>query len=116
MVVFGTLSYGSYGETYHALHKPMLTAARTGIAIHSLPSSVSHQSLTQLHDSKTVVQPLLIPAVKTTTQYQQHHIINPPIAETMYSLPVTNSVVHSVSVANHHSIPNSVVTIHHNVT
>ncbi|XP_052843806.1 A-kinase anchor protein 14-like [Drosophila gunungcola] len=76
-------------ETHHVVHEPVL--AKVGSVVHSAPSAVSHQSITQVH-SKAVVQPVVAPIVKTTTYS------HPAVA--VHSVPV----VHAAPVV-HHSVP-----------
>ncbi|XP_073841131.1 uncharacterized protein [Musca autumnalis] len=94
-------------ETHHVVHEPVV--AKVGHVVHSAPSAVSHQSITQVHN-KAVVQPVFTPVVKTTVHAAPvvktvHHVA--PVVKTVHT-PVVHHV-HSVPVV--HSAP--VVTYHH---
>ncbi|XP_037720622.1 A-kinase anchor protein 14-like [Drosophila subpulchrella] len=84
-------------ETHHVVHEPVL--AKVGSVVHSSPSAVSHQSITQVH-SKAVVQQVVAPIVKTTTYTQPAVAVH--AAPVVHSVPVVHAapVVHSV-----HSVP-----------
>ncbi|XP_054734412.1 uncharacterized protein LOC129241885 [Anastrepha obliqua] len=98
-------------ETHHVVHEPVL--AKVGSVVHSAPSAVSHQSITQVH-SKSVVQPVLAHAVKTT-------IHAAPVVPVVHAAPVVHSVplVHSVPVVHAAPVVKSIVsaplayTLHH---
>ncbi|KAI8120157.1 hypothetical protein FF38_09539 [Lucilia cuprina] len=104
--IFATLcliSVASSGlvTTHHVVHEPAL--AKVGHIVHSSPSAVSHQSITQVHSKTSVVEPLLTPVVKTTIHSAP--VVHAPVVHTYHSAPV----VHSVPIV--HSSP--VVTVHH---
>nr|XP_016931911.1 A-kinase anchor protein 14-like [Drosophila suzukii] len=96
-------------ETHHVVHEPVL--AKVGSVVHSAPSAVSHQSITQVH-SKAVVQPVVAPIVKTTTYTQPavavHAVHAAPV---VHSVPVVHAapVVHSVPVVHSAPLVHSVV-------
>ncbi|XP_013117311.2 larval/pupal cuticle protein H1C-like [Stomoxys calcitrans] len=124
--LFLTVSAGLI-ETHHVVHEPVV--AKVGHVVHSAPSAVSHQSITQVH-SKAVVQPVYTPIVKTTVHAAPivktvHHVA--PVVKTVHTpvvhhvapvlktvhAPVVHHVapvVHSVPVV--HSAP-LVHTVHH---
>ncbi|KAH8380180.1 hypothetical protein KR009_009349, partial [Drosophila setifemur] len=87
-------------ETHHVVHEPVL--AKVGTVVHSAPSAVSHQSITQVH-SKAVVAPVVAPVLKTT--YHSAPAIAVHAAPVVHSVPVVHHapVVHSVPVV--HSAP-----------
>uniref|UniRef100_A0A6P4DWW3 A-kinase anchor protein 14-like n=1 Tax=Drosophila rhopaloa TaxID=1041015 RepID=A0A6P4DWW3_DRORH len=93
-------------ETHHVVHEPVL--AKVGSVVHSAPSAVSHQSITQVH-SKAVVQPVVAPIVKTTTySHPAVAIHSVPVAPVVHSVPVVHAapVVHSLHAAPVvHSVP-----------
>ncbi|XP_037809337.1 uncharacterized protein LOC119602083 [Lucilia sericata] len=101
--------------THHVVHEPAL--AKVGHVVHSSPSAVSHQSITQVHGKTSVVQPVLGPVVKTTVHTAPLVVktvqpvvpvvktVHTPVVHTYHSAPV----VHSVPVV--HSAP--VVSVHH---
>ncbi|XP_037938945.1 pupal cuticle protein C1B-like isoform X1 [Teleopsis dalmanni] len=111
IVCFATVSAGLI-ETHHVVHQPVL--AKVGAVVHSAPSAVSHQSLTQVH-GKTIVQPVLTPVVKTVVHAAPvvHTVpvvktIAAPVVHTVHAAPVVHAVhaapvVHSVPVL--HSAP-----------
>ncbi|XP_061400172.1 larval/pupal cuticle protein H1C-like [Musca vetustissima] len=109
-------------ETHHVVHEPVV--AKVGHVVHSAPSAVSHQSITQVHN-KAVVQPVYTPVVKTTVHAAPvvktvHHVA--PVVKTVHHVaPVVKTVhtpvvhhvapvVHSVPVV--HSAP-LYTTVHH---
>ncbi|XP_030385947.1 retinin-like [Scaptodrosophila lebanonensis] len=47
------------------------TVARVGEVVQHVPTAVSHQSQTVVHDHKRVVTPIVAPAVRTTQQVRQ---------------------------------------------
>uniref|UniRef100_A0A1B0A6G9 Uncharacterized protein n=1 Tax=Glossina pallidipes TaxID=7398 RepID=A0A1B0A6G9_GLOPL len=110
-IIFITLSYLSIIamagliETHHVVHEPVVT--NVGTVVHNAPSAVSHQSLTQVH-SKSVVHPVLAPAVKTTYHTSVHpvHTVHSPLVQTYSAAVATAPVVHAV-----HSSP--LVMVHH---
>ncbi|XP_073838937.1 uncharacterized protein [Musca autumnalis] len=62
---------------YLAGHGPVLVAgptavihepayAKVGAIVKSIPTAVSHQSISQVHSSAHVVQPIVAPVIKTT--------------------------------------------------
>ncbi|XP_016968838.2 A-kinase anchor protein 14-like [Drosophila rhopaloa] len=93
-------------ETHHVVHEPVL--AKVGSVVHSAPSAVSHQSITQVH-SKAVVQPVVAPIVKTTTySHPAVAVHSVPVAPVVHSVPVVHAapVVHSLHAAPVvHSVP-----------
>ncbi|XP_075161567.1 uncharacterized protein LOC142234340 [Haematobia irritans] len=95
-------------ETHHVVHEPVV--AKVGHVVHSAPSAVSHQSITQVHN-KAIVQPVLTPIVKTTVHAAPvvktihtpvvHHVA--PVVKTVHT-PVVHSAVHHVTPVVH-SVP-----------
>ncbi|XP_017011575.2 A-kinase anchor protein 14 [Drosophila takahashii] len=96
-------------ETHHVVHEPVL--AKVGSVVHSAPSAVSHQSITQVH-SKAVVQPVVAPIVKTTTYTQPAVAVH--AAPVVHSVPVVHAapVVHSVPVVHSAPLVHSVPLVH----
>ncbi|XP_037938944.1 pupal cuticle protein C1B-like [Teleopsis dalmanni] len=101
-VCFAAASAGLI-ETHHVVHEPVL--AKVGAVVHSAPSAVSHQSITQVH-SKTIVEPVLAPIVKTTVHAAPvvHAVHAAPVVHSVHAAPVVHSVhaapvVHSVHAA-----------------
>ncbi|XP_017098280.2 retinin-like [Drosophila bipectinata] len=88
-------------ETHHVVHEPVL--AKVGAVVHSAPSAVSHQSITQVH-SKAVVQPVVAPVLKTTIH----------AAPVVHSVPLVHAapVVHSVPVVHAAPVVHSVPVVH----
>lgn len=81
--------------THHVVHEPAL--AKVGHIVHTAPSSVSHQSITQVHSKASVVEPILAPVVKTTIHTAP--VVHAPIVHTYRAAPVV------------HAAP--LVTLHH---
>ena len=50
-------------KTATIVHEP--TLAKIGDVVHSVPTAISHQSSTIVHDRANVVTPIVAPAVKT---------------------------------------------------
>eukprot|EP00099_Drosophila_melanogaster_P021614 NP_648873.1 uncharacterized protein Dmel_CG13060 [Drosophila melanogaster] len=111
-------------ETHHVVHEPVL--AKVGSVVHSAPSAVSHQSITQVH-SKAVVQPVVAPIVKTTTYSHPAVAVHAapvvhsvpvvhaaPVVHSVHSAPVVHSVLHSAPLVKSvvHSAPLA-YTLHH---
>ncbi|EDV52260.1 A-kinase anchor protein 14 [Drosophila erecta] len=96
-------------ETHQVVHEPVL--AKVGSVVHSAPSAVSHQSITQVH-SKAVVQPVVAPIVKTTTYSQPAIAVH--AAPVVHSVPVVHAapVVHSVPVVHSAPVVHSVPLVH----
>ncbi|XP_022229243.2 pupal cuticle protein Edg-84A [Drosophila obscura] len=109
-------------ETHHVVHEPVL--AKIGTVVHSAPSAVSHQSITQVH-SKSYIQPVVAPVLKTTIHSSPavavhavpvvHHAA--PVVHTVHSAPLVHSVpvVHSAPLLKtvvHHAAPLA-YTLHH---
>ncbi|XP_002135385.1 pupal cuticle protein Edg-84A-like [Drosophila miranda] len=115
-------------ETHHVVHEPVL--AKVGTVVHSAPSAVSHQSITQVH-SKSYIQPVVAPVLKTTIHSSPavavhaapvvhsvpvvHHAA--PVVHTVHAAPVVHSVpvVHSAPLLKtvvHHAAPLA-YTLHH---
>lgn len=62
----GYLGHSSYlvaGPTT-VIHEPAY--AKVGAIVKSIPTAVSHQSISQVHSSAHVVQPIVAPVIKTT--------------------------------------------------
>ncbi|EDV95756.1 retinin [Drosophila grimshawi] len=57
------------------------TLARLGELVEHVPSAISHQSQTVVHDHRRVVTPIVAPAVRTTKLVRQH----PPLLWTLSS-------------------------------
>ncbi|TMW47841.1 hypothetical protein DOY81_007075 [Sarcophaga bullata] len=81
--------------THHVVHEPAL--AKVGQIVHTAPSSVSHQSITQVHSQASVVEPILAPVVKTTIHTVP--VVHAPVVHTYHAAPVV------------HAAP--LVTVHH---
>ncbi|KAM7358196.1 uncharacterized protein ACRADG_003253 [Cochliomyia hominivorax] len=104
VTIFATLCLFSAANaghvtTHHVVHEPAF--AKVGHVIHSSPSAVSHQSITQVHSKTSVVEPILAPVVKTTIHTAP--VVHTPVVHTYHHAA---PVVHTV-----HSAP--VVTVHH---
>ncbi|XP_065361045.1 retinin-like [Calliphora vicina] len=109
--IFATLclisaaSAGLVATTHHVVHEP--TLAKVGHVVHSSPSAVSHQSITQVHGKTSIVHPVLAPVVKTTIHAAPLVVKTVQPVHTYHAAPVVHSVplVHSspvVSVHHHH--------------
>ncbi|EDV52256.1 neuropeptide-like 3 [Drosophila erecta] len=62
----GYLEAGPLLHSYAApaiIHEPAL--AKVGAIIKTVPSAVSHQSISQVHSSAHIIQPIVAPVVKT---------------------------------------------------
>uniref|UniRef100_A0A1B0A6G4 Secreted protein n=1 Tax=Glossina pallidipes TaxID=7398 RepID=A0A1B0A6G4_GLOPL len=83
---------GGFVETHHLVDKPVV--ARVGAIVHSGPSHVSQQSISQVH-SKAVIHPALSPAVTTRVRTSTMPVIRTydSLAHT-YSVPLFNSARH----------------------
>ncbi|KAI9587470.1 uncharacterized protein LOC119632407 [Glossina fuscipes] len=79
-------------ETHHLLDKPVV--ASVGAIVHSGPSHVSQQSVSQVH-SKAVIHPALSPAVTTRVRTSTMPVIKAydSLSQT-YSVPLPNSAGH----------------------
>ncbi|XP_067612722.1 A-kinase anchor protein 14-like [Eurosta solidaginis] len=98
--------------THHVVHEPVLT--KVGSVVHNVPSAVSHQSITQVHHGKTVVEPVLAHGVKTTIHsapvvhsvpvfHAAPVVHSVPVVHTVHSAPVVKSIVsHPVVYSVHH--------------
>ncbi|KAI8120225.1 hypothetical protein FF38_09549 [Lucilia cuprina] len=53
-----------YSAPATVIHEPAY--AKVGAIVKSIPTAVSHQSISQVHSSAHVVQPIVAPVVKTT--------------------------------------------------
>ncbi|XP_017475933.1 PREDICTED: cuticle protein 16.8-like [Rhagoletis zephyria] len=103
--VFATTSVNAgLIETHHVVHEPVL--AKVGSVVHSAPSAVSHQSITQVH-GKSVVEPVLAHAVKTTIHSAPvvHSVHSAPVLHSVHSAPVLHSVHSAPLVHSVHSAP-----------
>ncbi|KAH8300784.1 hypothetical protein KR059_007424, partial [Drosophila kikkawai] len=87
-------------ETHHVVHEPVL--AKVGTVVHSAPSAVSHQSITQVH-SKAVVQPVVAPVLKTVAVHTAPVVQSVPVVHAAPVVHHTVPVVHNVPVV--HSVP-----------
>ncbi|XP_034136421.1 retinin-like isoform X2 [Drosophila guanche] len=105
-------------ETHHVVHEPVL--AKVGTVVHSAPSAVSHQSITQVH-SKSYIQPVVAPVLKTTIHSSPAVAVHAdhaaPVVHTVHSAPLVHSVpvLHSAPLLKsvvHHSAPLA-YTLHH---
>ncbi|KAL7733517.1 hypothetical protein ACLKA6_004986 [Drosophila palustris] len=80
----GYLEAGPIYHTYAApaiIHEPAL--AKVGHIVKSIPTSVSHQSISQVHSSAHIVQPIVAPVIKTYAA---------PLIKT-YSAPVLHTSI-----------------------
>ncbi|XP_064543431.1 neuropeptide-like 3 [Drosophila montana] len=84
----GPLLHTSYAAPA-IIHEPAL--ASVGHIVKSIPTSVSHQSISQVHSSAHIVQPILAPVVKTYAA---------PIYKT-YAAPALHTSILSPSWASH---------------
>lgn len=53
-----------YSAPATVIHEPAY--AKVGAIVKSVPTAVSHQSISQVHSSAHIVQPIVAPVVKTT--------------------------------------------------
>uniref|UniRef100_A0A1A9X0L3 Uncharacterized protein n=1 Tax=Glossina brevipalpis TaxID=37001 RepID=A0A1A9X0L3_9MUSC len=74
-------------ETHHVVHEPVL--ANVGSVVQSVPSAVSHQSFTRIHN-KAEVSHIVAPAVRTTV------LTAPSVVKTVETVPVVKTVEHVV--------------------
>lgn len=97
MLLVATVA-GGIVSTHHVVHEPAL--AKVGHIVHSSPSAVSHQSITQVHGKTSVVQPILAPVVKTTVHAAPVVVktVHTPVVHTYHAAPV----VHTVPVVHLH--------------
>ncbi|TMW47836.1 hypothetical protein DOY81_007070, partial [Sarcophaga bullata] len=114
LLLAATVSAGLV-STHHVVQEPAL--AKVGHIVHSSPSAVSHQSITQVHGKTSVVQPILAPVVKTTVHAAPVVVktvqpavsvvktVHTPVVHTYHAAPI----VHTVPVV--HSAP--VLSVHH---
>lgn len=101
IVCFVSAAYAGLVTTHHVVHEPVL--AKVGHVVHSAPSAVSHQSITQVHGKTHVVEPILAPVVKTTIHTAP--VVHAPVVHSYHAAPV----VHALPVV--HAAP--LVTVHH---
>lgn len=88
----GYLAAGPLLHSYAApaiIHEPAL--ASVGHIVKSIPTAVSHQSISQVHSSAQIVQPIVTPVVKTYAA---------PIIKT-YAAPALHTSILSPSWASH---------------
>ncbi|TDG48092.1 hypothetical protein AWZ03_005509 [Drosophila navojoa] len=88
----GYLEAGPLLHSYAApaiIHEPAL--ASVGHIVKSIPTAVSHQSISQVHSSAQIVQPIVTPVVKTYAA---------PIIKT-YAAPALHTSILSPSWASH---------------
>ncbi|XP_030385047.1 neuropeptide-like 3 [Scaptodrosophila lebanonensis] len=94
----GYLESGPLLHTYAApaiIHEPAL--AKIGSIVKTIPTAVSHQSISQVHSSAHIVQPIIAPVVKT---YAAPVIHAAPILKT-YSAPALHTTLLSPSWSGH---------------
>ena len=104
--------YGGLVSTHHVVHEPAL--AKVGHIVHSSPSAVSHQSITQVHGKTSVVQPILAPVVKTTAVHAAPVVVKTvqpavSVVKTVHT-PVVHTY-HAAPIVHSHAVP--VVHVHH---
>ncbi|XP_017098193.2 neuropeptide-like 3 [Drosophila bipectinata] len=88
----GYLEAGPLLHSYSApaiIHEPALD--KVGAIIKTIPSAVSHQSISQVHSSAHIIQPIVAPVLKTYTA---------PIIKT-YAAPALHTTLLSPSWAGH---------------
>ncbi|XP_017036133.1 neuropeptide-like 3 [Drosophila kikkawai] len=88
----GYLEADPWSHSYAApaiIHEPAL--AKVGHIIKTIPSAVSHQSISQVHSSAHIIQPIVAPVLKTYAA---------PIIKT-YSAPALHTTLLSPSWAGH---------------
>lgn len=77
MVLCAFLAVAAARPGYLSAHGPLLYSApatvihepayaKVGAIVKSIPTAVSHQSISQVHSSAHIVQPIVAPVVKTT--------------------------------------------------
>uniref|UniRef100_A0A1B0BY43 Uncharacterized protein n=1 Tax=Glossina palpalis gambiensis TaxID=67801 RepID=A0A1B0BY43_9MUSC len=74
-------------ETHHVVHEPVLT--KVGSVVQSVPSAVSHQSFTRIHN-RAEVSHIVAPAVRTTV------LTSPSIVNSVETVPVVKTIEHVV--------------------
>ncbi|XP_068139846.1 neuropeptide-like 3 [Drosophila tropicalis] len=81
----------SYAAPATIIHEPAL--AKVGHIVKTIPSAVSHQSISQVHSSAHIIQPIVAPILKTT--------YTAPIIKT-YAAPALHTTLLTPSWASGH--------------